>query len=65
MSMIFFMSLLSSYFVWYISTRGDGVLMDPSTWSGKDSSAYGSIAVLFLGLLGVIYVFTMVKSRPN
>lgn len=65
MSMIFFMSLFSSYFVWYISSRGDGVITDPSTWTGKDSSAYGAITVLFLGLLGIIYVFTMVKSRPN
>ena len=63
MSMIFFMSLLSSYFVWQISTRGDGVMMDPSTWSGKDSSGYGAITVLFLGFFGVMYVFIMVKSR--
>ena len=65
MSMIFFMSLLSSYFVWQISTRGDGVMMDPSTWSGKDSSGYGAITVLFLGFFGVMYVFVMVKSRPR
>jgi len=65
MSIIFLMSLLSSYGIWHVSSRGDGVLTDPSTWSGKDSSAYGAITVLVLGFLGIVYVFTMIKSRSK
>lgn len=65
MTIIFFMSLLSSYLVWHVSSRGDGVMTDPSTWSGKDSSAYGSITILVLGFLGIVYVFTMIKSRSK
>ncbi len=57
------MSLFSSYFVWYVSTKGDGVISDPSTWSGRDNSGSGAIAILALGLLGVIYVSKMVRSR--
>ena len=30
------MASLSAYFVWYVSTRGEGVLTDPATWNGAD-----------------------------
>lgn len=57
------MASVSAYFVWFVSTKGDGTLMDPSSWTGKDEYAYGSITILVVGLLGMIYVTTMVKSR--
>lgn len=61
--MIGLMTSVSAYFVWFVSTKGDGVLLDPSTWSGKDQFAFGSITILVVGLLGMAYVATMVKSR--
>ena len=61
--MILLMTSLSAYFVWYVSTKGDGTLFDPSSWTGKDEYAFGSITILVVGLLGMIYVTTMVKSR--
>lgn len=61
--MIGLMASVSAYFVWFVSTKGDGTLMDPSSWTGKDEYAYGSITILVVGLLGMIYVTTMVKSR--
>ena len=65
-TVIFLMSLFSSYCIWHVSTRGEGGLItDSSTWSGKDASGSGAIAVLILGFLGVIYVLTMVKSRSR
>jgi len=61
--MIGLMTSASAYFVWFVSTKGDGVLLDPSTWGGKDQFAFGSITILVVGLLGMAYVATMVKSR--
>ena len=61
--MIAIMSSISAYFVWYVSTKGDGNLMNPDSWTGKDEYAFGSITILAVGILGIIYVLTMVKSR--
>ena len=62
-SMIGLMTTTSAYFVWYVSTRGDGTLMDLSSWNGADNNAYGAITILFVGILGMAYVLSMVKSR--
>jgi hypothetical protein len=62
-TMIGIMSSLSGYFVWYVSTKGDGVLLNPSSWTGKDEYAFGTITILAVGFLGMLYVATMVKSR--
>jgi len=34
-----------------------------ASWNGKDEFAFGSITILVVGILGMIYVMTMVKSR--
>ena len=62
-AMIGFMVTLSSYFVWFVSTKGDGTLLEPSSWTGKDEYAFGAITILLVGILGMLYVATMVKSR--
>jgi uncharacterized membrane protein YbaN (DUF454 family) len=62
-AMIGLMSSASAYFVWYISTRGDGTLFDTSSWNGKDEFGFGAITVLSVGILGMIYVLTAVKTR--
>jgi len=59
---IFLMSLLSAYFVWLVSTKGDGVLQDPSSWNGADPG-FGSATIIFVGLIGIWYVLLQVKSR--
>ena len=59
---IFLMSSFSAYFVWLVSTKGDGILTDPSSWNGADPG-FGSGTILFVGLIGIWYVFTRVKSR--
>ena len=61
--MIAAMVSASAYFVWYVSTKGDGELFDRDSWSGADQYAFGSITILAVGLLGMLYVATMVKSR--
>lgn len=62
-AMIALMVSLSAYFVWYVSTKGDGELFDPSSWNGADQHGFGSITILAVGALGMLYVATMVKSR--
>ena len=64
-SLIALMTSVSAYFVWYVSTKGDGTLMDTSSWSGADENAYGAITILVVGLLGMAYVLSMVKSRDK
>jgi len=59
---IFLMSLFSAYFVWLVSTKGDGVLQDPSSWNGADPG-FGSATIIFVGLIGIWYVLLQVKSR--
>ncbi len=63
--MIGLMTTLSAYFVWYVSTKGEGTLFDISSWNGADQYAFGSLAIITVGLLGIAYVLTMVKSRDN
>ena len=59
---IFLMSLFSAYFVWLVSTKGDGALQDPSSWNGADPG-FGSATIIFVGLIGIWYVLLQVKSR--
>ena len=61
-SLIALMSFSSAYFVWYVSTKGDGNLADPSSWDGADPG-YGAGSILFVGVIGVWYVLSRVKSR--
>ncbi len=61
--MISLMTTASAYFVWYVSTKGDGTLLDMSSWNGADSYAFGSLTIIAVGLLGIAYVLAMVKSR--
>jgi len=56
------MTSLSSYFVWYVSTRGDGVLTDPASWNGADPG-FGAGAIILVGLIGMWYVGFKVPSR--
>ena len=63
--MIGLMTSASAYFVWYVSTKGDGTLMDISSWNGADENAYGAITILIVGILGMAYVLSMVKSREK
>ena len=64
-SMIGLMVTASSYFVWFVSTKGNGTLLDPSSWNGKDEYAFGAITILLVGIIGVLYVATMVKTRNS
>ncbi len=64
-SLIGLMSSASAYFVWYVSTKGDGTLFDISSWNGADKYAFGSITIIAVGLMGMAYVLTMVKSRDK
>ena len=61
--MILVMSNVSAYLVWLVSSKGDGTLLIPSSWTGKDAYGFGAITILLFGFLGVIYLSTMVKSR--
>ena len=61
--LILLMSIISSYFVWIISTQGSGELLNPNSWDGKDQEAYGAISILILGVMGVLYMIFFVKSR--
>ena len=59
---IFLMSSFSAYFVWFVSTKGDGVLQDPSSWNGADPG-FGSGTIFVVGFIGIWYVLSQVKSR--
>ena len=63
MMMIGLMSTISAYFVWFVSTKGEGVLLNPSSWTGADQYALGAITILFVGLSGILYVSIRVKTR--
>jgi len=56
------MTSLSSYFVWHVSTRGDGVLTDPTSWNGADPG-FGGGTIILVGLIGMWYVGFKVPSR--
>jgi hypothetical protein len=62
--MISLMTILSTYGVWAVSTRGSGTPLDPSSWNGADPG-YGAVSILAAGIIGVWYVFTRVKTRPD
>jgi len=64
MIMIGFMTSISTYFVWAVSTKGDGVLMDPSSWNGADPG-YGSATILVVGIIGIWYVASKVRTRVS
>ena len=59
---IFLMSSFSAYFVWLVSTKGNGTLTDPSSWDGADPG-FGSATIIVVGFIGVLYVLSQVKSR--
>ena len=56
------MTSISAYFVWLVSTKGDGVLGDPSSWNGADPG-FGAGTVILVGLIGVWYVGFRVPTR--
>ncbi len=59
---IFCMSSISAYFVWFVSTKGNGDLMSPSSWNGADPG-FGAGTILVVGLIGIWYVLFQVRSR--
>ena len=61
-SFIFGMSFFSAYFVWHVSTRGDGTLAVPSSWNGADPG-FGAMTIALVGLIGIWYVLFQIKSR--
>ena len=61
-SSIFCMSIISSYFVWLVSTKGNGELTNYSSWDGADPG-FGAGTILVVGLVGIWYVLSRVKSR--
>tara|TARA_B100001741_G_scaffold154419_1_gene127509 strand:+ start:180 stop:689 length:510 start_codon:yes stop_codon:yes gene_type:complete len=65
MGMVGIMTLISTYFVWFVSTKGDGTLMEPSSWTGADEYGLGSLTIAFVGLLGILYIWLFVKTRVN
>ena len=56
------MTSFSSYFVWHVSTRGDGVFTEPASWNGADPG-FGAGAIILVGLIGMWYVGFKVPSR--
>jgi hypothetical protein len=63
MVMVGVMTTISAYLVWYVSTKGDGTLFETDSWNGADKYAMGSITILFIGLLGMIYIKYFVNTR--
>ena len=61
-AMIGIMTSLSSYFVWYVSTKGEGTIGEPSSWNGPDPG-FGAASIILVGLLGMWYVGFKVQSR--
>ena len=62
MGLIATMTTISTLFVWYISTLGDGDVMVPSTWDGADPG-YGSVTIIIAGLIGIWWIYAKVKTR--
>ena len=60
--MIAMMASISAYFVWLVSTKGDGVLTDPSSWNGADPG-FGAGTVILVVLIGMWYVGFRVPTR--
>ena len=61
-SLIGIMTSFSAYFVWLVSTKGDGLIGDPSSWDGADPG-FGSGAIILIGLFGMWYVGFSVPTR--
>lgn len=61
-SFILCMSAISSYFVFLVSTVKDGTLANPLSWTGRDPG-FGAGTIMVVGLVGVWYVLSQVKSR--
>ncbi len=64
MLFIALMSMVSSYFVWFVSTKGDGALLDPDSWDGADPG-FGAATILAVGVIGIWYVGAKVGSRDS
>ena len=64
MLFIALMSIISSYFVWFVSTKGDGALLDPDSWDGADPG-FGAATILAVGIIGIWYVGARVGSRDS
>ena len=60
--MILVMTSISSYFVWLVSTKGDGTWSNVSSWNGADPG-FGTVTILVVGLIGIWYVGIKVKTR--
>ena len=60
--LIAIMTSFSSYFVWHVSTRGEGMLTDPASWNGADPG-FGAGTIILVGLIGMWYVGFKVPSR--
>lgn len=63
MGMVGVMAIISAYLVWFVSTKGDGDLFKPDTWTGADKYGMGSITILLVGLMGMFYVRYFVNTR--
>ena len=61
-ALIGLMSTTSAIFVWYVSTLGEGVVSDPSSWDGADPG-FGSITIILVGIVGAWYVASKVSVR--
>ena len=53
--LIALMSTASAALVWKVSTLGDGVIFEPSSWNGADPG-YGAVTIILVGLFGMFYV---------
>ena len=63
-ALIALMTITSAVFVWYVSTLGDGMFSDPSSWDGADPG-FGSITIILVGMVGVWYVASKVTTRED
>ena len=55
MLLIALMTIFSSYFVWFVSTKGNGALLDPDSWDGADPG-FGAATILGGGIIVIWYV---------
>jgi hypothetical protein len=62
MALITMMTTISTVFVWYVSTLGDGDVLDPASWNGADPG-YGAATILVAGMIGVWWLYAKVKTR--
>ena len=60
--MIVVMVTSSATFVWYVSTLGDGMVTDPSSWNGADPG-YGAATIILVGCIGVWWLYAQVETR--